>query len=328
MLRNECGDARLDLLAMRQPRGHGVVDGEVFRVHDPDQAPPHPLGRSGQRHPAAVAGAVEVVGADVRVLVALALAVLTGRAVLDDEVLHHPQQRLVQRDVGQLGLTGAVPLAQREHGREGGVDAGDAVGHRIAREDRRAVRLSRPVGQACVRLGHPGEAGALGVRAGPAERAHVHHDQVRPVCPEIVEVDAKPAQRRRAEVGHHDIGRRDQPAHQARRLGVVQIDRDAALGATEHRPAGRDAVVAQRRVGPCRITLAGTLDLDHVGPELAEQRGRQRAGQDRRQVQDAHTAQRAVSHKVFLSPLGGIFRRPGKHLLSKGRQEDVIDSHR
>jgi hypothetical protein len=116
----------------------------------------------------------------------------------------------------------------------------------------------------------------------------VDHHQVRLERTQVVEVDAEPAQRRRAEVGHHDVRGRRQPPDQAGRLGVVQVDRDTALGAAEHRPGGR-LPVHQRRVLTRRVAGRGVLDLDHVRAELGEQRGRQWTGQDRRHVQDTHT---------------------------------------
>jgi hypothetical protein len=71
----------------------------------------------------------------VRVPVAKALADLAGRAVLDDEVLHHSQQWLVEGDVGELGFAGEIPLAQRQKGGESSVDAGHPVCYRVTGED-------------------------------------------------------------------------------------------------------------------------------------------------------------------------------------------------
>src|SRR5262249_30931017 len=57
---------------------------------------------------------------------------------------------------------------------------------------------------------------------------------------------------------------------------------------------GAEVTEERRAPGAGVVTCAGALDLDHVGPEVAEDLPAQRAGEDARGVEDAHVGERSV----------------------------------
>jgi hypothetical protein len=94
------------------------------------------------------------------------------------------------------------------------------------------------------------------------------------------------------------VGLGGEPLHERLPLGRAEVESDGPLVAADHlpperRPALLIAVVADRIVG------LRMLDLDDVGPEVGQHRGGQRAGEERRGLEDPQAGQRTVlTHRV------------------------------
>ena len=102
-----------------------------------------------------------------------------------------------------------------------------------------------------------------------------------------------------AEVLAHDVGRRRQPLEQVPPLGAPQVAGDAAPPAALDGPGQRVVgPVVDRHEGPHgahEVALAGELDLDHVGPELAEQARAERRGDARADVDHPDAGERPLT---------------------------------
>jgi hypothetical protein len=83
-------------------------------------------------------------------------------------------------------------------------------------------------------------------------------------------------------------------ARQRQAFGVLQVQRHAALAAVA--PQEGAALVGQlrqfRRVAAQVVAAPGRLDLDHVGTQVGQEHRGQRAGDEVREVDDAHALQR------------------------------------
>ena len=75
---------------------------------------------------------------------------------------------------------------------------------------------------------------------------------------------------------------------------VAQVDRDRSLVARDRRPPEAAAVDAHA-VAPHDVADAGRLDLDHVGAEVAEQLARERARDERAELEDAQAGERCAA---------------------------------
>jgi hypothetical protein len=87
------------------------------------------------------------------------------------------------------------------------------------------------------------------------------------------------------------VGGVEQAQHGLAPLLRLEVDRHAALVTPEQRPPRR-AVVQHAAHVPRRVAGAGALDLDHLGPEITEQRPHGRPGDDVRQLDDADAVER------------------------------------
>jgi hypothetical protein len=94
-----------------------------------------------------------------------------------------------------------------------------------------------------------------------------------------------------AEVLDQHIGIGDQAPRDCLAVGLAQIERDRALVARLNLPPDGGAVLQQAPVAQ-RIAAAGRLDLDHVGAEVAECLGGERAGDQLAHFDDAQALQR------------------------------------
>ena len=98
------------------------------------------------------------------------------------------------------------------------------------------------------------------------------------------------------QVGDEDVGVLAEPAHQLGRAGLPQVDADRALAAVVEFEAvldRRGLLEAHRaRVEVPPGIAPRRLDLDHVGPEVGEQRRRRGRRQPRRRLDHADARQR------------------------------------
>ena len=174
--------------------------------------------------------------------------------------------------------------------RDGFLGAGDA--------DQPGLRLDQQI----VRL-------LLRERAALAVAGDVADNELRVPRREIGMAQAEPCRGTRREVLQQHIGAVDQPIQHLRRVGMLQVQRDAALAAIEpDEEAGlamHEAVVATRE-----IALAGALHLDYVGAEVG-----QVAAADRRR------------HRVFQRDDADAFQGSHDRICLPGviRQESAAD---
>ena len=216
--------------------------------------------------------------------------------VLRHDALEHPEHRLVQRHVDLLGLAARhVPQVDRSQRTQGAEHAGDVVGERDRREHRGQLGVARDVGVAAETGGRRTETGALAVRTGLPEPADPHHDQPRVGLAEPVQAEAPTGERAGAEVLYEDVPRGQQSAEDVLAPRPVQVQGDPALVAGGGGPGQR--LVALEGLHPAqRVAPAGHLDLDHVGPQIAQQRGSERTGVHRRRVDHPQPAQGSCGH--------------------------------
>ena len=186
-------------------------------------------------------------------------------------------------------------MMERDEGRRGRHEAAEPVADEDAAEDGRPPRESRDPDHAGHGLGH-GVVGSapLGERSPLAETRIRDIDEARVDLLQPAVADAPRVERARAEVLHHDVGPAGELAEERLALLGVQIDADVVLrvvlGEESHRRVlpvgalGRDEAhgVAARR----------QLDLDDLGPQLAEEVGRRGAEHECGQLEHADTAQR------------------------------------
>ncbi len=79
----------------------------------------------------------------------------------------------------------------------------------------------------------------------------------------------------------------------ARPLGMLEVERDAALVAIQHHERRRDAVDARLAIA-ARIVAAGKLlDLDDVGAHVGEHHAARGPGHDLRELEHAHAGKRS-----------------------------------
>ena len=106
----------------------------------------------------------------------------------------------------------------------------------------------------------------------------------------------------RAEVLDHDVAEPDESFHDRDALGGLQVERDIELAAVQlvepRAPVVRAVhldTCGQRPDGPAggaQVVRVGRLDLDHLGTEVAEHLRRDRRGDQRPEIEHAHTRQR------------------------------------
>ena len=102
--------------------------------------------------------------------------------------------------------------------------------------------------------------------------------------------EAEPLHHAGPEVLDQHVGLADEAMHQGDRLGMLQVEREAALAGVELAEIGALAV-AQRRA-QAHVVALGRFDLQHVGAHVGEQARAVRAGQHDREVEDAEAGER------------------------------------
>ena len=223
---------------------------------------------AGHQHLAIGAG-VGVGGRDARQRAARGLAHRTEGAVLGQQAFHAVEDGLVQRHVHHLPAPAAMTLVQGGQHADHPMQRGQRVADAHAHPHRWPPRLAGEVAQAAHGLGHHPETGFVAVRPGLAVAADAQHDQPRVGRHQRLGRQTEALQRAGAEVLHQHVGLPRQRAHQGLGLGVLQVQRHRALVARLHLPPHRGAVLEQPPLAQ-RVTAGRRLDLDDVGPEVAE----------------------------------------------------------
>jgi hypothetical protein len=118
------------------------------------------------------------------------------------------------------------------------------------------------------------------------------HDHVGTHLAQVVVRQAQPSQGRRAQVGHDDVARGDQPEHGLAPVCVLQVEAHVALVAQQVQGNPGHTVLGTFAHHPVGVT-AGVLDADDIGAEIAQDLGGERPHHHRRDVDDANAGERA-----------------------------------
>ena len=126
-------------------------------------------------------------------------------------------------------------------------------------------------------------AGAIAVRAEAGDRAP--HETG--LCGENRrDVESISLEHAALEVVDDDVGARDQATDERAIVGIGEIGDDALLVAVDAEVIGALAGAVEGRTPAAGVVAgAGSLDLDDVGAEVAEQHARERARQDSAQIE-------------------------------------------
>ena len=272
---------------VRQRRVSGQV-GPADHAHQPLE---NAVAIARHQRVSAVLAAVSIGGRNAGQGAAARFAHRTKGAVLGQQAFHAVEHRLVQRHVNHLALTRAVAVLQRQQNADHAVQRRQRVAHAHTHPHRHTAGLGRQVAQAAHGLGHHAKTGAVTVRATLAVTAHAQHDQPRVQPLQGVRPQAPALHGAGAKVLYHHIAFGGQPAHDVLRLTLPQVQRQRALVARLHLPPDRGAVLEQAPLAQ-RITRAGRLDLDDLGPEVRQRLGRKRPGNQLAEFQHLETVQR------------------------------------
>ena len=341
------GDARrLDLRrgAGPGPVGHDAVDlvgalgalrerrpsrigGQVGPSHRVTEATEVGVGPGHDAHVLVVRGGVVVERRAVREAIALTAADETEAVVARHRPLEDTEDRAVKRRVDNSPAPCAVHVAVVERGdrglgREG---AGEVVGDRHARADRRAVGVPGQMEQSAVADAHAVEAGSL--RVGPVlaedRDAHPHQARVAVCGPDVPALHGAGT-----EVLAHDVGRGREPAEQVLALGPAQVAGDALAAAPLDRPEERVRLLVrpvarrgERPDGAHEVAPARLLDLDDLRAQLAQETGAEGGGDARAGVDDPHAVERALP----VASSAGRARHSGASPRSRSAKTSFID---
>ena len=176
--------------------------------------------------------------------------------------------------------------------------AGDGIGNGIAEVQRPSVFLAADLREAAHRLEDPGEAWPPGIGTVLAEPGDPQDGEARIEALQPGSRDAPAVERARAEVLDQHVGVGHQPGKEIAAFGHAKIERDALLVAVGDLPPQRHAVLVRRQRAQ-RVADARHLDLDDLGAIVAQQTRRERAGHDRRDVDDAQTLERAGGFRLI-----------------------------
>jgi hypothetical protein len=264
-----------------------------------EDAPCHRPGRARQRDILALGAAIDV--ARRRCVGARADALLddAGEAVDRGLRSEHGEHRFQERKIDHLTLAlapapafaDAVPITRpqcRDHG-EGAVEAGDHIGERERRQHRLAIRETGAGGKAAHRLDQRAEPRQRRVRPGLAETGDAHDDEAGIFREQHIGAEPDLLERPRAKILDQDVGGGDEALERVLGAVVTEVEHDRALVARVGLPVQLPASVA-----PVAQRVArGRLHLDDVGAEIGELERKHVAGDEPRQVEHAHTGERA-----------------------------------
>ena len=269
--------------------GHGAEAGELAVV------------AHGQDH-VAVGSGKGLVGHDAGVRVAHAAWHHAAHQVVGGLVGESGYLDVEQGGVDMLAQAGAVAFLQRGQDADGGVQAGEDVGQRHAHLLRAGAGFV---------IGHAGDAhqpahgldqevvaGARGVGAALAEASDGAVDQARVDGVEAGVVQAVLLQAAGLEVFQHDVGFGRELLQLLLAFGAGHVDGDGALVAVGAEKVGRFArglavriLQVGRAPGTGVVAVAGALDLDHIGAQIAQNLAGPGAGQHAGEIEHADAGQ-------------------------------------
>ncbi len=188
------------------------------------------------------------------------------------EINAHPRQPgLVERGIDNPALAGAAALLQCRQDADHRPHPGAHVDDRGRHPDRWPPILAEQAHQPAIGLHHRVVAGLVAQRPHRAERTQIAEDEARLRGHKVGAAEPVSVERAEFEIVQHDIGAlQDQRLEPRRVLRIGEIDRDAALGAVDRVKARRRPFHKRRPPAARRVAGPGVLDLDHLGPQLAE----------------------------------------------------------
>ena len=193
--------------------------------------------------------------------------------------------------------TGARLAGDRAQDRHRGVRAGEHVGGLEIRRTRRGLVALLEVHEPRHRVDDVREGRARAPGAGLAEARDRAVDDVGLQGTERRVVAAQSRHDAGHEVLDDDVGHLRQVVHDRLALGLREIDADALLAGIDSGEIAALVAAAGLElqiVAAHLVALAGPLDLDHAGAQVAEQPGAVGSGQDAGQIQDGDADQRQI----------------------------------
>ena len=175
----------------------------------------------------------------------------------------------------------------------------------------RAHRIARRAGhahEAAHGLGDEVERRAIDIGAGAAVAIDAADDQRRVQRCEAGGIEAHPGQHARAVVLDQHVRLAQQVGQDRLALIGVEIEGDRLLVAIELGEVPAEAV-PDRALAAHRIAAPGRLDLDHLGAEVGEQLGAERARDDAGEVDHANPGERHRAQPVAVSTSSARCRR-------------------
>ena len=161
--------------------------------------------------------------------------------------------------------------------------------------------MAREAHQAATGL-HDHVVGRLaGVGARTTEAGGRGVDEPRVSGPQHVAAEAESLHRARPEVLHQHVGPIDESEKGFPVFRVLEIKLHALLAAVH---AGEVTALSARQKGavlPGVVAAIGPLDLHHLGPQIGEHHGAERASQDPREVKNPDTGKRLRGHRGVVS---------------------------
>jgi len=251
------------------------------------------LGRAGDRHPAVLAR-VEARRREVEASVSRPGRVDLGIRPGPDGVAHGVGQGIEERHVDALSLPGLAPGNQR--GQHPGAD--EFRSHDVDQGNREThlglTRMTVLGKQARVALGEKVDAGTPRVGAVGAEGRDADPDQVFAKRLHGLVAETELLQGRRPDIGDHDVGTRHQATeHFAGAVAAVHVQHQGPLVAVQAHEGRALAVPAGAQVAA--IVPEERFDLDDVGAQVAQQRGRVGAREHGGHVEDTNAFERTVA---------------------------------
>jgi hypothetical protein len=185
-------------------------------------------------------------------------------------------------------------MAQRGQDRAVGVEGRDHVDQCDADLHRSAITLAGDRHQAREALHDGVVARPLAIGTGRPETGDRAVDEARVDAPERVPAEREIVHGPRLEVLDHHVPAAREIQEQCLALWVLEVERDAALPAVHGEEVRRLPVRrAGRRPLAAVVSTVRMLDLDHLGPVVAEDLGRERSRDDAREVDDPQLLERA-----------------------------------
>ncbi len=228
-------------------------------------------------------------------VVAAAGGALAGREVVAGVVGQQRRHRIEHRDLDVLPAARRLPGVEREEDPLGGHHPRREVRDGGSDARRRPVRLAGQIHQPGLALHDQVVAGA--VRVGPAGAEPRDRTVDHPRMPRRNRrvVEAEPGDGAGPEVLDDDVGARDQPPRDGPARVVLEVDGAAPLVAVDREVVGRLAREKRRTERAGLVAAPRLLDLDDVGPHVAEGHRAVGAGHHPAEIDDPNAVERRAT---------------------------------